>query len=277
VRAYFFGDIHGNIYGLEACLKHLSSLHPDAVYCLGDLVGWLPFGDRTLMRMRSLASIPVVAGNHDLLVAGLFTDYPEQQDRRQATAYNAGLLSTIPGAIDYLLALPLRLDEEGFTVVHNSPFHLPAPWEPATIQSFNYLSETMLSESLKAWRSHRNRLIVSGHDHIPAVYQLPDASETPRLMDVIAHRPPKEGPFTVHLSRRSRYWIKAGSIGGPYRDGVAVANSVLYDSSSETITLFRIPYPTDQLQRELASHFFTRNLPTLRKYEELLGTDKPAP
>lgn len=56
-----------------------------------------------------------------------------------------------------------------------------------------------------------------------------------------------------------------------------MAKSVLSNGNSETITLFHIPYPTDQLQRELASHFFTRNLPTLRKYEELLGTDKPAP
>lgn len=277
MRAYFFGDIHGNIYALEACLKHLSSLHPDVVYCLGDLVGWLPFGDRTLTRMRSLPDIPSVAGNHDLLVAGLFTDHPDQQDRRQASAYNAGLLSTIPGAIDYLLKLPLRLEEEGFTVVHNSPFHLPAPGEPATIQSFNYLSEAVLLESLKAWRTYRKRLIVSGHDHIPAVYELADAFETPRLQDVIVRRPPKEGPFVIHLNRRSRYWVKAGSIGGPYRDGVTVANSVLYDSSSETITLFRIPYPTDQLRQELGSHFFTRHLPTLRKYEELLNGGQPAP
>jgi predicted phosphodiesterase len=277
MRVYFFGDIHGNIHALEACLKHLSEIHPDETYCLGDLVGWLPFGDRSLARMRSLPNIPTVAGNHDLLVAGLFTDHPDQLDRMQATAYNAGLLSTIPGAIDYLLNLPLRLEKEEFTVVHHSPFHLPSSGNPATIQSFNYLDEAALRESLKAWRAYRKRLIVSGHDHVPAVYELPDAFETPRLRDVIVRQPPKDGPFTIRLNPRSRYWIKAGSVGGPYRDGVAVANSVLYDSNAETVTLFRIPYPTEQLRRELASHFFTRNLPTLRKYETLLNAGKPAP
>lgn len=271
MRAYFFGDIHGNIHALEACLTHLSECHPDAVYCLGDLVGWLPFGDRPLMPMRSLPDNPTVAGNHDLLVAGLFTDHPDQLDRMQATAYNAGLLSTIPGAIDHLLNLPLKLEEEDFTVVHHSRFHLPASGSPATIQSFNYLNEAALAESLKAWRGQRNRLIFSGHDHVPAVYELPDAFEAPRVGDVIVRRPPKDGPLTIRLNPRSRYWIKAGSIGGPYRDGLAAANSVLYDSKSETVTLFRIPYPTDQLRRELASHFFTRNLPTLRGYEELLS------
>jgi 3',5'-cyclic AMP phosphodiesterase CpdA len=87
-------------------------------------VGWLPFGDRSLRRTRAL-DFPTVAGNHDLLVAGLFTDHPEQLDRMQATAYNAGLLSTYPGAIDYLRSLPLVLETDDYTVVHHSPFDLP--------------------------------------------------------------------------------------------------------------------------------------------------------
>jgi hypothetical protein len=126
MRTYFFGDIHGNGYALERCLAHLDEVKPDQVYCLGDLMGWLPFGDRSLRRMRAL-DFPTVAGNHDLLVTGLFTDHPEQLDRMQATAYNAGLLSTYPGAIDYLLSLPLVLETDDYTVVHHSPFDLP-PW-----------------------------------------------------------------------------------------------------------------------------------------------------
>ena len=39
--------------------------------------------------MRSLG-FPTVAGNHDLLVAGVFKDFPQQLDRIEATAYNAG-------------------------------------------------------------------------------------------------------------------------------------------------------------------------------------------
>mgnify|MGYP001244706680 CR=1 FL=1 len=270
MRAYFFGDIHGNLYALEACLRHLNDLRPDAVYCLGDLVGWLPFGDRTLMRMRSLPDIFTVAGNHDLLVAGLFTDYPDQLDRMQATAYNAGLLSVIPGAIDYLLNLPVRMEEEEFTVVHHSPFHLPPSGTAPTIHSFGYLDNAALSESLEAWNAYPKPLIVSGHDHVPAVYELPEPPDAPRIGDLIVHRPPKNGSMVIRLAPRSRYWVKAGSIGGPYRDGTAMANSVLYDSDSGTITLFRIPYPTEELRKELASNWFARNLPTLRAYEELL-------
>lgn len=270
MRAYFFADIHGNSYALEACLQHLNTLKADQAYCLGDLVGWLPFGDRTLTRLRSLA-LPTVAGNHDLLVAGLFTDHPDQRDRMQATAYNAGLLSTVPGAADYLLSLPLLLEREDFVAVHHSPFHLPLPGTSPNIESFNYLDESALTQSLEAWRSHPKRLIFSGHDHVPAVYELPDTLNSPSLSEVIVHRPGPHESLTLQLDPHSRYWIKAGSIGGPYRDGVPVANPVLYDSKAQTVTLFRLSYPTDQLRRELASHRFSRNLPTLKRYQDLLG------
>ena len=76
MRIYLFGDIHGNEYALDACLEHCQSIKADRIYLLGDLVGWLPFGDRTLTRMKTYG-FSTVAGNHDLLAAGLFTDSPE--------------------------------------------------------------------------------------------------------------------------------------------------------------------------------------------------------
>lgn len=270
MRTCFFGDIHGNPYALEACLEHVRELQPDAVYCLGDLVGWLPFGNLTLARMRALG-IPTVAGNHDLLVAGLFPDHPAQGDRMQATAYNAGLLSTLPGAVEYLRGLPLLLEQEEFVVVHHSPFHLPHPGVAPTISCFDYLNETALAGSLEAWGKYPKHLIFSGHDHVPAVYELPTGIAAPHLEDVRLHRPHAEHPLRLQVHPEARYWIKAGSVGGPYRDSRPVANAVLYDSATGTITLFRIPYPTGQLRHDLAAHTFIRNLPTIRNYLELLG------
>lgn len=270
MRTYFFGDVHGNSHALETCLQHMDTLTPDQVYCLGDLVGWLPFGDRTFTRIRSM-DIPTVAGNHDLLVAGLFSDHPNQLDRMQATAYNAGLLSTIQGSIDYLASLPLILETEDFVAVHHSPFHLPAFGKSPNIENFNYLSNSSLSLTLEAWRSYPKRIIFSGHDHVPAVYELPDSIDFLHLTDVIVHRPQRDQSLTVPLNSHSRYWIKAGSVGGPYRDGAPLVNPVLYDSSSQTVTLFRLPFPTDELRRELAAHRFSLNLPTLRRYLDLLG------
>ncbi|HOV85872.1 MAG TPA: metallophosphoesterase family protein [Syntrophobacteraceae bacterium] len=270
MRTYFFGDLHGNAEALEACLRHMDRVRPDAALCLGDLVGWLPFGDRTLTRMREL-DLPTVAGNHDLLVAGALTDFPEQIDRMQASAYNAGLLSTVPGAVEYLLSLPLSLEEKDFAVVHHSPFHLPSPGRVPTIHSFHYLDSRALGESLDLWRGYSRRLIFSGHDHDPAVFELSDGAE-PRLENVKVYSPPPSGNLTISLKSGARYWVKGGSVGGPYRDGIPAANSVLYDSEAETVTLFRVPYPTRRLMEELTSHPFHRNLPTMKKYIELLSS-----
>jgi predicted phosphodiesterase len=270
---YFFGDIHGNMFALEEVLKHLDACRADEVYCLGDLVGWLPFGDRTLQRMRSLG-FPTVAGNHDLLVAGLFTDHPDQIDRMQASAFNAGLLASIPGAVEYLLSLPLILERENYIVVHHSPFLLPPAGKAPSVKSFNYLDRSQLVESLDPWHLSPNRIIFSGHDHIPAVYELPETDGSPKLKDLRIYRPAGDQPLTVDLNHRSKYWIKAGSVGGPYRDGTPAANSVLYDEENQTVTLYRIPYPVGKLSRELASHQFCSRLSVIRKYIDLLQRSK---
>lgn len=271
MRYYLFGDIHGNEYALERCLNHLDQMQISRAYCLGDLVGWLPFGDRTLKRMRSM-DIPTVAGNHDLLVAGLFTDHADQFDRMQASAYNAGLLSTVPGASDYLLSLPLILEEADFAITHHSPFHLPGPGMRITIESYNYLDEVTLVQCLERWREYPKRIIFSGHDHVPAIFELPHSSGVPKFEDVIVHQTQQLSPLTVRLMPDSKYWVKAGSVGGPYRDGMVVCNSVLFDSGEQTITLFRLPYPTEQLHQELDAHRFYMNLPAMKKYLGLLSS-----
>jgi hypothetical protein len=208
---------------------------------------------------------PTVAGNHDLLIAGAITDFADQIDRMQATAYNAGLLFAEQGAIEYILGLPLSIEKEDFTIVHHSPFDLPASGSAPTIECFGYLDPAALRHAVPSWRTYPKRLIFSGHDHIPAIYELPEGGE------VKVHRPGPKEDLTLYLSENSRYWIKAGSVGGPYRDGTPVANSVLYDSEGQTITMLRIPYDTKPLSEALSSHRFHRNLPTMKKYIEILS------
>jgi predicted phosphodiesterase len=272
MKTYFFGDIHGNFFALEAVIQHYRQIRPDSIFCLGDLVGWLPFGDKTLTRMRSL-DLPTVAGNHDLMVAGLFPDHPHQLDRMQASAYNSGLLSTLPGALEYLLSLPLSIETADMAVVHHSPFHLPGSGIPPAITHFNYLNEAELSGCLEAWRSFPKKLIFSGHDHIPAVYELLETESKPNPKDVRIHRPAAGQSMTISLNPGSRYWVKAGSVGGPYRDGVFAANSVLLDSSVQALTLFRIPYPPDQLRLDLSNNRYCRNLKTLSPYLDMERSD----
>ncbi len=263
MRTYLFGDIHGNVDALDACLRRLEEEKADEVYCLGDLAGWLPFGDKTFARLRG-SGFPTVAGNHDLLIAGAITDFADKVDRMQASAYNAGLLFAREGAIEYILGLPLSIEKEEFIIVHHSPFDLPAKGFPPSIECFGYLDSEALRNAVPSWRKYPKRLIFSGHDHIPAIYELPEGEEA------IVHRPGREKDLTLYLDENSRYWVKAGSVGGPYRDKTPVANAVVYDSQEQSITMLRIPYDTNPLSEALSSHRFFRNLQSIKKYIEVL-------
>ena len=40
MRIAIFSDIHGNLQALESVLADIEAQKPDAIYCLGDLVGY---------------------------------------------------------------------------------------------------------------------------------------------------------------------------------------------------------------------------------------------
>jgi putative phosphoesterase len=59
-----FSDIHANLPALEAFFKDLNSRKPDAVYCLGDLVGYNIWPNEVIDEVRK-RNIPTIAGNYD--------------------------------------------------------------------------------------------------------------------------------------------------------------------------------------------------------------------
>ena len=63
MRYALISDIHANLPALEAVLAHLGGREDvDAVYHLGDLVGYAPWPDEVVALIRERA-IPGVAGN----------------------------------------------------------------------------------------------------------------------------------------------------------------------------------------------------------------------
>ncbi len=67
MRIAVFGDIHGNLYGLEAVLDDLRKERPDALIVSGDLVYKFPWGAQTV---DMLAAMPcqAILGNAELYV-----------------------------------------------------------------------------------------------------------------------------------------------------------------------------------------------------------------
>lgn len=64
MKIALFSDIHANLPALEACLKSIDDQKPDAVYCLGDLVGYNVWPNEVINEVRRRA-IPTIAGNYD--------------------------------------------------------------------------------------------------------------------------------------------------------------------------------------------------------------------
>lgn len=64
MRIALFSDIHANLPALEAVLKDLDEKKPDAVYCLGDLVGYNIWPNEVINEIRK-RSIPTIVGNYD--------------------------------------------------------------------------------------------------------------------------------------------------------------------------------------------------------------------
>ena len=69
IRVLVLSDIHANLAALDAVLDDAKAFEFEAVWCLGDTVGYGPEPDECIARMRLLKPWTVV-GNHDWAVMG---------------------------------------------------------------------------------------------------------------------------------------------------------------------------------------------------------------
>src|SRR4051812_11407872 len=64
MKIALFSDIHANLPALEAFLKDVDTRNPDAIYCLGDLVGYNIWPNEVINEIKK-RRIPTIAGNYD--------------------------------------------------------------------------------------------------------------------------------------------------------------------------------------------------------------------
>ena len=64
MKIALFSDIHANLPALEAVLADIDKRQVDAVYCLGDLVGYNIWPNEVINMIRQ-RGIPCIAGNYD--------------------------------------------------------------------------------------------------------------------------------------------------------------------------------------------------------------------
>ena len=64
MKLALFSDIHANLPALEAFFEDVDKRNPDAIYCLGDLVGYNVWPNEVINEIRR-RRIPTIAGNYD--------------------------------------------------------------------------------------------------------------------------------------------------------------------------------------------------------------------
>src|SRR5262245_52933230 len=110
MRIAVLSDIHSNLIALDAVLAHAGPV--DAVWHLGDVVGYGPDPDAVVDRLAGIGAVGV-RGNHDAAAVGGREIESFNREARQAMEWTR---SNISGETrDRLAALPQVRVERGFT------------------------------------------------------------------------------------------------------------------------------------------------------------------
>lgn len=133
MKIALFSDIHANLPALEAFFKSIEQQNPDAIYCLGDLVGYNIWPNEVINEVRK-RRIPTIAGNYDQGI-GLMSDecgcaYKADSEKdmgKISISYTNSLVN--PEERNYLRTLPAHIkvefqlnnDKLNLLLVHGSP------------------------------------------------------------------------------------------------------------------------------------------------------------
>lgn len=209
MKLALISDIHANLPALEAVLKEIDALKPDAILSLGDVVGYGPKPAECIDLLKS-RSIQNIMGNHDAGVVG-------KQDLGLFREPNHSLLKWTQKQLNaeqlaYLDNSPYTImnEEFSFLAVHASPVE-PEKWR--------YIQSAI--DGRKIIAELQQNVCFVGHTHVPAI--IPD-----RL-----------GIFQVKPG--VRYIINPGSVGQP-RDQDKRASFGIFDFDAFSYNNYRVDY-----------------------------------
>ncbi len=174
MRYALISDVHGNLPALEAVLAHIDARGDvDAVYHLGDLVGYAPWPDEVVALLRE-RGIQGIAGNYDSTV-GL--DHTHcgcryEDPRQEALSHESFVWTRTHVSADtkhYLATLPFRLDLRPRGGHHATPTLFLIHGAP-TLNTLYWTEDRSDDFCLKmAWRlgARPGDAVAFGHTHRP--------------------------------------------------------------------------------------------------------------
>ena len=226
MRYAIFADIHSNLEAMTAVLGEIDHQGGvDEIWCLGDIVGYGPDPSKCIELLRRYNHV-CVAGNHDLAAIGKVDTNYFNDHAAAAVRWTAQQLS--PEDKQYLENLPLAVEKGDFSLVHGSPM------DP--------VYEYIISSGIAArnFSFFESAYCLVGHSHQPVIFKEEDGAALPVSMT----------PGVGIILGKTRMIINPGGVGQP-RDGDPRAAYIIYDTDSNIIRLFRIPYNVEATQHKI--------------------------
>lgn len=224
-RLGLIADVHSNLQALNAALDWIDARGVDALYCLGDVVGYGGDPVACVDRVRERCA-GVVRGNHDAAVVdeslrGWFNPHARAAIERQAE-----LLGNADR--DWLAGLPYTLQLGDVALTH-SGFADPA--------AFDYV--TSARHAAVELDALAGRWGFYGHTHVPDAWRRGDDGRIERV-------PPREIPGGTALDGGT--WIvNPGAVGQP-RDRDPRAACAIFDAGRGVLEWARVPYDVEAAQ-----------------------------
>ena len=228
MRYVLISDIHGNLEALQAVLSFAKNLEPYQLYCLGDVVGYGADPEECLRLMRDDANL-ILAGNHDLAVAGVISSAEFNPIAQTAVDWTRRMLDE--DDLTALSNLPLVYIDGDYCFTHASP-----------IDPMNFSYIRTLEDVAEVLSSIGQRFCFVGHTHLPVLARM---DEKKGKLEVIQDT-------QVRIEEGYRYFVNVGSIGQP-RDSNPDACMVILDEEMGTLEFFRVPYDISACQDKILS------------------------
>ncbi|MFO3796474.1 MAG: metallophosphoesterase family protein, partial [Anaerolineales bacterium] len=156
MRILVLSDIHANYTALEAVLKDAGEV--EAVWCLGDLVGYGPDPNLVIEVLREQPNLLCLKGNHDAAVSSDMDTEAFNGDARISLDWQKRVLTA--DNLEFLRSLPSMAVQAEVTLAHGSP--RDPLWE--------YVLNTFVARI--NFEFFETPLCFVGHSHIQSAYLL---------------------------------------------------------------------------------------------------------
>lgn len=217
-------DVHGNLEALQAVLARIDELGVDAIYSLGDVVGYGSDPEACIRLTESRCHLRLM-GNHEYGVLHAQPGFTFNPTARKAIDWTRARIDKA-GLMDRIRGLPSYALEGDLLFVHGSARNALNEYileaDGSGYSTFDTILES-LQQDFTAFR-----ICFVGHNHMPFL----------ATTEGFLH--PHAGMHEFQVPLEERFYVSVGSVGQP-RDGDPRACFVTFDGAK--VTYHRVVYP----------------------------------